>query len=141
MDSALLPPSADQIARLADDAMGRIPAPLRQHLDGVAVRVEEFPDEDTCREMELDSPFDLMGLYVGTPLTEKSGGVTPEHVDVILLYRRPMLDYWCESGEDFGHLVRHVLIHEVGHHFGFSDDDMAALEAMVGEAAAGADQL
>jgi predicted Zn-dependent protease with MMP-like domain len=79
--------------------------------------------------MELESPFDLLGLYRGVSLDNKSVMATPSDLDMIYLYRRPLLDYWCESGEDLAHLVRHVLIHEIGHHFGFSDDDMEAIEA------------
>ena len=97
-------------------------------VDGVAIRVEEFPDRETLRDMELESPFDLLGLYVGVPFGEKSVTTTAQHPDMIFLYRRPILDYWCETGEDLAHIVRHVLIHEIGHHFGFSDDDMEALE-------------
>jgi predicted Zn-dependent protease with MMP-like domain len=79
--------------------------------------------------MELDSAFDLLGLYRGVALGDKSIFDTPQDVDMIHLYRRPILDYWCESGEDLQHLIRHVLIHEIGHHFGFSDEDMEAIEA------------
>jgi predicted Zn-dependent protease with MMP-like domain len=122
-------PTIDDIAAMADDALETIPEPLRDRVAGVAVQTVDFPDEDTEREMDLDSPFDLLGLYVGTPFGEQSVSESREHVDVIQLYRRPILDYWCESGEDLQHLVRHVLIHEIGHHFGFSDEDMEALEA------------
>lgn len=125
------PPSLDDIAEMAERALATIPQPLRDRVAGVALQTLEFPDEDTEREMALESPFDLLGLYVGTPFGEQSVTASRDHVDVIQLYRRPILDYWCDSGEDLGHLVRHVLIHEIGHHFGFSDDDMDALEAQV----------
>jgi predicted Zn-dependent protease with MMP-like domain len=121
-------PSLDDIAVMAQQAMGTIPEPLRDRVAGVAIQTLDFPDEDTEREMGLESPFDLLGLYVGTPLGEQSVTDSRDHVDVIQLYRRPILDYWCESGENLAHLVRHVLIHEIGHHFGFSDEDMEALE-------------
>jgi predicted Zn-dependent protease with MMP-like domain len=81
--------------------------------------------------MGLESPFDLLGLYRGVDLAHKSVIATPSDLDMIYLYRRPLLDYWCETGEDLAHLVRHVLIHEIGHHFGLSDDDMEAIEASV----------
>lgn len=81
--------------------------------------------------MELESPFDLLGLYQGVDLTQKSIADPSPEPDIVFLFRRPILDYWCETGEDLEHLVRHVLIHEIGHHFGFSDDDMEALEAAV----------
>ena len=121
-------PSLDDFVAMADGAFASIPQRLRAMVEGVAIRVEDFPDEDTVREMELESPFELLGLYVGVPFGEKSVTQTAQHPDMIFLYRRPMLDYWCETGEDLPHIVRHVLIHEIGHHFGFSDDDMEALE-------------
>ena len=93
------------------------------------IRVEEFPDEETEREMGLGSPFDILGLYRGTALDRKSVQDLPYQPDMVFLYRRPLIDYWAESGEDLAHLVRHVLIHEIGHHFGFSDADMEAIEA------------
>jgi predicted Zn-dependent protease with MMP-like domain len=94
----------------------------------VVLRVEEFPDAETEAEMELESPFDLLGLYRGTALPHKSVTSTAAAIDMIFLYRRPILDYWCETGEELSHIVRHLMIHEIGHHFGFSDDDMDRLE-------------
>ena len=121
-------PSAVDIEALAHAALETIPAKLRAHLGGVAIRVEEFPDEETQEEMKLDSPFDLLGLYHGVSLREKSVLDVAEQLDMIFLYRRPLLDHWCEGDETLGHLVRHVLIHEIGHHFGFSDEDMEKIE-------------
>jgi predicted Zn-dependent protease with MMP-like domain len=125
------PPSLDDIEALAREALATIPEVLRSFLHDVAIRVEEFPDSETEREMELDSPFDLLGLYRGVSLNHKSFADIPQDVDIIFLYRRPLLDYWCETGEALSHLIRHVLIHEVGHHFGFSDEDMERIEAEV----------
>ncbi len=125
-------PGLDDFIAMADSAFARIPKRLRAMVDGVAIRVEDFPDEDTMREMALESPFDLLGLYVGIPFGEKSVTQSALHPDLIFLFRRPILDYWCETGEDLEHIVRHVLIHEIGHHFGFSDDDMEALEQETG---------
>ena len=105
---------------------------MKRHLGPVVVRVEEFPDEETEEEMELESPFDLLGLYRGVALPNKSVASTGGDIDMVFLYRRPILDYWCETGEDLRHVVRHVLIHEIGHHFGFSDEDMERLEAAEG---------
>ena len=130
------PPTLDDLEALARAAFAQLPEELTRHVDGVVLRVDEFPDEDTERDMELDTPFDLLGLYRGVPLGDKSVSWTPEDVDMIFLYRRPILDYWCESGEDLQHLIRHVLIHEIGHHFGLSDEDMEAIEAAADEAAA-----
>jgi predicted Zn-dependent protease with MMP-like domain len=131
--SQILPPSLAELERLAEAALKIIPEELRRHVRDVVIRVEEFPDEETEREMELDSPFDLMGLYRGIGLTHKSVSDIRHEPDMIFLYRRPLLDYWCETGEDFAHVVRHVLIHEIGHHFGFSDEDMEAIEARMGD--------
>ena len=125
----IVPPSIDDLIDLADAALSAIPADLARMVEGVAIQVVDFPDPQTCRDMELESPYDLLGLYSGVPFGEKLTSQTPEDVDVIFLYRRPILDYWCDTGEDLAHVVRHVLIHEIGHHFGFSDADMEALEA------------
>ncbi len=123
------PPSLGDIERLASNAFDTIPPELAQHVREVVIQVSDFPDPKTVEEMALQSPFELLGLYHGVSLTEKSVGATPSDIDMIFLYRRPLLDHWCETGEDLATLVRHVLIHEIGHHFGFSDDDMAAIEA------------
>lgn len=121
-------PTLDDIEAMARDAFQTIPAPLRAHVDDVIITVVDFPDEEVMVEMALESPYDLLGLYSGVHIGHKDGGFTPSDVDRIFLYRRPLLDYWCETGEDLQHLVRHVLIHEIGHHFGLSDDDMHAIE-------------
>ena len=126
---SLLPPSPADIERLAHAALATIPGKLRRHLGRIVLQVEEFPDEETEAEMGLDSPFDILGLYRGVALPYKSVSDPRPDPDLVFLYRRPILDYWCETGEDLGALVRHVLIHEIGHHFGFSDDDMARIEA------------
>lgn len=121
-------PSLAEMEAIADRAAASIPEALRQHVRNVLIRVEDFPDEETEREMGLESPFDLLGLYRGVGMPWQSVTHPRLEPDLIFLYRRPILDYWCETGEDLTHLVRHVLIHEIGHHFGFSDDDMEALE-------------
>jgi predicted Zn-dependent protease with MMP-like domain len=123
-----LPPDLADIEALARAALETIPDILREKVTGVVIRVDDFPDTETEREMGLDSPFDLLGLYRGVPFGEKSVSDAPRDVDMIFLYRRPLLDYWCETGEDLERLVRHVLIHEIGHHFGFSDADMERIE-------------
>ena len=123
-----LPPSLDELSTLAQEAFETIPIELRRHVDGVVIRVDDFPDEATEREMGLDSPFDLLGLYRGVNIAHKSTAAIANDVDMIFIYRRPLLDYWCETGEDLKLLVRHVLIHEIGHHFGLSDDDMERIE-------------
>lgn len=125
-------PSLDDIEALAYDALEVIPDILRRHVTNVVLQVEDFPDDEVMTEMELESPFDLLGLYSGVSLDHKSISDANATPDMIFLYRRPILDYWCESGEDLPHIVRHVLIHEIGHHFGFSDDDMDRIEQDAG---------
>ena len=121
------PPTLGEIDEVARDALASLPEPLKQFTAGVVLQIQEFPDEDVCEEMELESPFDIMGLYQGLSVGERTNA-TGTMPDMVFLYRRPILDYWCETGEDLHHVIRHVLIHEIGHHFGFSDDDMEALE-------------
>jgi predicted Zn-dependent protease with MMP-like domain len=125
----LLPPSLAEIEEMAQRALATIPRGLKRHLGRVVIQVEELPDEETEAAMGLDSPFDILGLYRGVALPHKSVSDPRPDPDMIFLYRRPILDYWCESGEDLAGLVRHVLIHEIGHHFGFSDEDMERIEA------------
>ncbi|GGF30429.1 hypothetical protein GCM10011611_40640 [Aliidongia dinghuensis] len=127
-DESILPPGLDDLERLAREAFEGIPPTLASFVKDVEIRVEEFPDEETEQEMGLESPFDLLGLYRGVALPHKSVSATQSDLDRIFLYRRPILDYWCETGEDLYDIVRHVLIHEIGHHFGFSDADMERLE-------------
>ena len=122
------PPSLADIEALAHDALADLPRLFIQELGPVVIRVEEFPDRETERAMRLDSPFDLLGLYRRVPLPHKSVSDLRPEIDMIFLYRRPILDYWCESGDDLFDVVRHVLVHEIGHHFGFSDADMARIE-------------
>jgi len=123
-----LPPSLADLEELARRALDTIPRRLKQHLGPVVIRVEEFPDEETEEAMGLESPFDILGLYRGVALPDKSISDPRPDLDIVFLYRRPILDYWCESDEDLMRVVRHVLIHEIGHHFGFSDEDMARIE-------------
>jgi predicted Zn-dependent protease with MMP-like domain len=123
------PPTLADIERVADEAWNRIPKEFRDLVKELVIRVEEFPDEETEREMRLESPFDILGLYRGVSLDHKSVYDQPHDLDMVFLYRRPILDYWAETGEDLTRLVRHVLIHEIGHHFGFSDEDMERIES------------
>ena len=126
---AQLPPSLADLEALAARALAALPRRFKRHLGEVLVRVEEFPDRETERAMGLDSPFDIMGLYRGVALPHKSVSDPLPGIDVIFLYRRPILDYWCETGEDLEAIVRHIMIHEIGHHFGFSDEDMDRIES------------
>lgn len=124
-----LPPSLDDIAALAATALAQLPAHFADPIRHVPIIVEDFPSNEVAQAMSLESPFDLMGLYHGVDLASKSGGGAVGDIDRIFLYRRPILDYWCEAAESLSHVVAHVLIHEIGHHFGLSDDDMEAIEA------------
>jgi predicted Zn-dependent protease with MMP-like domain len=112
-------------------------APTQEDFEAIAAEalatIDDFPSDEVEQEMELDTPFDLLGLYQGVSMMERGAGHVANDIDRIFLYRRPILDYWCESGEDLPHIVRHVLIHEIGHHFGLSDDDMEAIEAKAEE--------
>lgn len=132
MVQAITAPTLDEFEAIARDAMASIPAVLKDRTNGVSFVIEDFPDDEICNEMELDSPFDILGLYSGTPFGEKMLAGTPTDLDRVFLYRRPILDYWCETGEALTDIIRHVLIHEIGHHFGFSDEDMERIEKQAG---------
>ena len=125
-------PDAEAIEALARAALARLPDTFRQYLGDVVLRVEEFADDETLNALGIDNPFDLSGLYRGRPVGMKSIDDSGAMPDMIFLYRRALLDEWVESGETLETLVSHVLVHEVGHHFGLSDDDMHALEAAAG---------
>jgi acetylglutamate kinase len=122
------PPTIEDIVELAEQAFAAIPQELRELVRGAAILVEEVADEETAAEVGLESPWALTGLYRGTPMTEKSIHDSPMEPDTITLYREPILMEWIETGEDLFRLVRNVLIHEIAHHFGFSDEDIARLE-------------
>lgn len=130
-DRQIFAPTLEDIERLARAAIEQLPDQFRSWLTDVLLRVEDFPDEDVIAEMELESPFDILGLYQGRPVGEKSVDLSGALPDVIYLYRRPILDEWAESGESLEALVTHVLVHEVGHHFGFSDEDMDRIERQI----------
>lgn len=121
-------PDAATIERLAEAAIAALPGHFRRHLDGVVLRVEEFADEEVLDQFGIEDPFELSGLYTGRPVGEQSSMISGELPAMIHLYRRPLLDEWAESGVSLEELVTHVIVHEVGHHFGFSDEEMHALE-------------
>ena len=125
-------PDAAEIERLADSAIARMPGHFRRHLEGVVLRVEEFAEDDVLAELGIEDPFDLTGLYSGRSLREASSLVSGELPAMIHLYRRPLLDEWAETGVSLEALITHVIVHEAGHHFGFSDADMHAIEDAAG---------
>jgi predicted Zn-dependent protease with MMP-like domain len=125
-------PDAAEIERLADAAIARMPDHFRRHLEGVVLRIDDFAAEDVLAELGIEDPFELTGLYSGRPIGEQSSLLSGELPPMIHLYRRPLLDEWAETGVSLEALVTHVIVHEAGHHFGFSDDDMHAIEEAAG---------
>ena len=128
-------PSLDEFESIAAAAFAELPEHFRKLCGGVLIRVADFPDDEVAREMEIESPFELLGLFTGIGMAE-DGAVaeTGRMPNSIFLYRRPILDYWAEHDETLGAVITHVLVHEIGHHFGLSDADMEAIEATADEA-------
>jgi acetylglutamate kinase len=123
------PPSEEDIHRMAEIALEAIPERLAVHLRGVAIMVEDLADDETLADLGIDNPWELTGLYQGIPLTERSVSDPVPFPQTIHLYREAILVEWIETGEDLNHLVGSVLVHEVAHHFGFSDAEIERLEA------------
>ncbi|MEM9342782.1 MAG: metallopeptidase family protein [Pseudomonadota bacterium] len=123
------PPSAEDIATLTNAAIEALPEPYRDAARQVTVLVEDFAADSVLHEMQIDDPFEITGLYDGIPLTEKSVLDQPMGPDTIWLFRRPILDEWARrSDEALGHLVAHILVHELAHHFGWTDEQIAAID-------------
>ena len=120
-------PSLDDLEILARAAFAALPGDFRNLCGEVPIVVQDFPDDDVVMDLDLESPFDILGLFQGPDLAAREGYGAPE-TTMIFLYRRPILDYWAEHDEELGAVVRHVLVHEIGHHFGLSDADMDRLE-------------
>ena len=121
-------PSLDEIERLAREAFAALPAQFRALCGDILFMVQEFPDDDVMTDMDLESEFDILGLFQGSTLADRAGNRDRPEPTMIFLYRRPILDYWAENRGALGALVRHVIVHEIGHHFGLSDEDMEAIE-------------
>lgn len=121
-------PDAAEIERLAEEAIARLPEVFRRHLEGVVLRIEEFADEEVLKSFGIEDPFELSGLYTGRSIDQQSSWVSGELPPMIHLYRRPLLDEWAETGVSLEELISHVIVHEAGHHFGFSDAEMHAIE-------------
>jgi len=126
-------PDADAIEGIARDTIARLPQAFAAHLGDVLLSVEEEADGETLAALGLEHPLDLTGLYHGRPIGEKSSTDSGTMPDRIHLYRQAILAEWVETGVRLDDLVRHVTIHEIGHHFGLSDDDMHALEDAVAD--------
>src|SRR5437879_2584159 len=122
-------PSLAEMEAMAHQVFERLPKGFRVLCEGVIIRVDDFPTEEVLDEMKAESEFDLLGLFQGTGVPFRSHDDIARLPNMVWLYRRPILDYWAEHEETLGDVVRHVLVHEIGHHFGLSDDDMAEIEA------------
>lgn len=123
-------PSLDLFERIASEAWNRLPMEFRKVCGDIVIRIEDFATDEALDSVEVEDPFELMGLYQGVSLDRKSTSDIPREPDMVFLYRRAILDYWAESGQEtLGEIITHVLVHEIGHHFGFSDDDMERIEA------------
>jgi predicted Zn-dependent protease with MMP-like domain len=125
-------PDLAAFEEMAQVAWARLPEAFRAPAGDLLIRVEDFATDEVLDALGIDDSLDLLGLYQGVSLDKKSTLDVPQQPDMVFLYRRPLLDEWADSGETLGNIITHVLIHEVGHHFGFSDDDMERLEASAG---------
>jgi len=121
-------PSLSDFERMAAAAWKRLPAEFREKAGDVLIRVEEFATEEVLEALGIENPLELSGLYHGVSLNKKSVLDVPRQPDMVFLYRRPILEEWAAGKETLGALIEHILVHEIGHHFGFSDADMARIE-------------
>lgn len=122
-------PSLDDIEALARAAFAALPGEFRALTGDIVFAVQDYPDADTVADLDLDEGDELLGLFHGAPLSAQIANMAGPEPTMIFLYRKPILDFWAEGSEDLAHIVRHVLVHEIGHHFGLSDADMEAIEA------------
>ena len=121
-------PSLAEMEAMAHAVFERLPKGFRDLCEGVIIRVDDFPTDEVLDEMQAESEFDLLGLFQGVGLPFRSESAPTHMPNMIWLYRRPILDYWAEHDDALGAIITHVLVHEIGHHFGLSDDDMHAIE-------------
>ena len=124
-------PSLEELEVMAEEAFRRLPEKFRALCEGLVIRVEDFPTDEVLDALGAETEYDLLGLFQGVGLPFRSESASGQMPNMIWLYRRPIIDYWAENDESFGAIVTHVLVHEIGHHFGLSDDDMHAIEASV----------
>ena len=125
-------PSLAELEVLAGEVFARLPRKFRELSEGLVIRIDDFPTDEVLDDMGIESEFGLLGLFHGVGLPFRSESAPVQMPNMIWLYRRPILDYWAEHDETFGAIVAHVLVHEIGHHFGLSDDDMEAIEQAAG---------
>ena len=130
---ALKAPSLEAMEVLAETAFARLPQKFRTLCQDLVIRVDDFPTDEVLDDLGAQTEFDLLGLFQGVGLPFRSESAPVQMPNMIWLYRRPILDYWAEHDETLGAIIAHVLVHEIGHHFGLSDDDMAAIEASVAD--------
>jgi predicted Zn-dependent protease with MMP-like domain len=121
-------PSLAELEAMAHEMFAALPADFRSLCEDLVIRVDDFPTDEVLDEMQAETEFDLLGLFQGVGLPQQSHDDIARLPNMVWLYRRPILDYWAEHDETLGTVVRHVLVHEIGHHFGLSDDDMQAIE-------------
>jgi predicted Zn-dependent protease with MMP-like domain len=126
-------PSLAEVEVLAEEVFRRLPQRFRALCDGLVIHVEDFPSDEVLDEMRAESEFDLLGLFHGTGLPFRSETAPAQMPNMVWLYRRPILDYWAEHDETLGAIIAHVLVHEIGHHFGLSDEDMESIEKTADE--------
>jgi predicted Zn-dependent protease with MMP-like domain len=127
--SSALAPSLTEFERLADQTLTGLPHQFRELCTGIVIKIEDFPDDQTLDEMGCETEFDVLGLFRGRGLAQMGAtAMTGELPNMVFLYRRPILDYWAEHEESLGQIITHVLVHEIGHHFGLSDEDIEEIE-------------
>jgi len=124
-------PSLAEMEVIAEEAFRRLPAKFRSLCDGLVIQVDDFPTDEVLDDLKAQTEFDLLGLFQGVGLPFRSESAPAQMPNMIWLYRRPILDYWAEHDEALGVIITHVLVHEIGHHFGLSDADIEAIEASV----------
>lgn len=126
--AGLLSPSLDDIAEIGAAVLAGLPGAFLENIPDIVIQVLDFPDEDMCQELDVESPYEILGLYSGAGLAGQSVLDQPEDIDMIFLFRRPILDCWSEGEDTLAAIVTHVLVHEIGHHLGLSDEAMEILE-------------
>jgi predicted Zn-dependent protease with MMP-like domain len=126
-------PTLAEMEAIAEEAYARLPTTFRALCEGLVIHVDDFPSDEVLRDMACETEFDLLGLFHGVGLPFQSVTDPQRMPNMVWLYRRPIIDYWAEHEETLGHVITHVLVHEIGHHFGLSDEDMEAIEKAADE--------